>query len=131
MKIEKFEEIIVWQKGMDLCVSIYSFSESGKFSKDFALRDQMRRAAISIPSNISEGFERESTNQFIYFLQIAKASAGELRTQISLANRLKYFDEKDFIKLNQEVIDVSKMIGGFITYLKNVRKKNLESKNSK
>ncbi len=127
-KIERFEEIVAWQKGMDLCVRIYSISDDGKFAKDYGLRDQIRRAAVSIPSNISEGFERESNNQFIYFLQIAKASSGELRTQITLARRLNYIVEEDFKKLNDEVLEVSKVIGGFITYLRNSKKKKLETK---
>ena len=113
---------------MDLCVRIYSISDDGKFAKDYGLRDQIRRAAVSIPSNISEGFERESNNQFIYFLQIAKASAGELRTQITLARRLNYLSEEDFKKLNDEVLEVSKVIGGFIAYLRNSKKKKLETK---
>lgn len=128
-KIERFEEIVAWQKGMDLCVRIYSISDDGKFARDFGLRDQIRRSVVSIPSNISEGFERESNNQFIYFLQIAKASAGELRTQITLARRLNYIIEEDFKKLNDEVLEVSKVIGGFITYLRNSKKKKLETKN--
>ena len=127
-KIERFEEIVAWQKGMDLCVRIYSISDDGKFAKDYGLRDQIRRAAVSIPSNISEGFERESNNQFIYFLQIAKASAGELRTQITLARRLNYLSEEDFKKLNDEVLEVSKVIIGFIAYLRNSKKKKLETK---
>ena len=127
-KIERFEEIVAWQKGMDLCVRIYSISDDGKFAKDYGLRDQIRRAAVSIPSNISEGFERESNNQFIYFLQIAKASSGELRTQITLARRLNYIVEEDFKKLNDEVLEVSKVIGGLITYLRNSKKKKLETK---
>ena len=127
-KIERFEEIVAWKKGMDLCVQIYSISDDGKFAKDYGLRDQIRRSAVSIPSNISEGFERESNNQFIYFLQIAKASAGELRTQITLARRLNYITEEDFKKLNDEVLEVSKVIGGFITYLRNSKKKKIESK---
>ena len=67
-KIEKFEDIIAWQKAMELCDFIYTMTNKELFSKDFGLKDQIRRAAVSVVSNIAEGFERESNNQFIYFL---------------------------------------------------------------
>ncbi len=79
-KVEKIEELKVWQLAIGLTNSIYSITNNTFFNKDFALRDQIRKSAISVPSNIAEGFERNSTNQFLYFLVIAKGSAGELRT---------------------------------------------------
>jgi four helix bundle protein len=76
-KIERFEDLEVWQAGMNLCLTVYELTNSTEFSKDFALRDQVRKSAISVPSNIAEGFERDSNRQFLYFLVIAKASCGE------------------------------------------------------
>lgn len=121
-KIELFEDIVAWQKGMELCNAIYAITLKEDFAKDYALKDQIRKSAISIPSNISEGFERESNNQFIYFLVIAKASAGELRTQLSIAKTQKYISEEEFHKLREQCLNVSKLISGFISYLRKTQK---------
>lgn len=121
-RIERFEDIIAWQTAMGLCDLIYSFTNNALFSKDFALRDQIRKSAISVPSNISEGFERESNNQFIYFLLIAKASAGELRTQLYIAKNRNYISEQQFNQALKEVLNVSKLISGFASYLRERRK---------
>lgn len=117
-----FEELEVWQYGMNLCEQVYALSENAGLSKDFSLKDQIRRSAISIPSNISEGFERGSEKQFIYFLVIAKGSCGELRTQLNLANRLKYIDNEMYIEMNDRCLSISKQLSGFINYLKNKNK---------
>ena len=78
-KIEKFEDLKVWQKAREVNLHLYNLSNKGTFSKDFALRDQIRRASVSIVSNIAEGFERNGNKEFNQFLSIAKASAGEIR----------------------------------------------------
>ena len=116
--IKRFEELEVWKAGMELCSSIYALTNSELFSKDFGLKDQIRRSSISVPSNISEGFERDSKKQFLYFLVIAKGSCGELRTQLKIASNLKYISEQEYDKLNMECLSVSKQLAGFITYLK-------------
>jgi len=116
--IKRFEELEVWKAGMELCSSIYALTNSELFSKDFGLKDQIRRSSISVPSNISEGFERDSKKQFLYFLVIAKGSCGELRTQLKIASNLKYISEQEYDKLNLECLSVSKQLAGFITYLK-------------
>jgi four helix bundle protein len=121
-KIERFEDIIAWQKGMELCDVIYAITLKESFAKDYALKDQIRKSAISVPSNISEGFERESNNQFIYFLVIAKASAGELRTQLYIAKNQKYISEEEFNELKNQCLNVSKLISGFVSYLREKRK---------
>lgn len=121
--ILKFEDIVAWQKALELSDLIYEHSNKDKFSKDFGLRDQMRRASVSVVSNIAEGFEREGNNQFIYFLLIAKASAGELRAQLYVARNQKYITTKEFDQLNNKVIEVSKTISGFISYLRTQKKK--------
>lgn len=121
-KIEKFEDILAWQKSMSLCNEVYALTFNEKITKDFALREQIRKSAISIPSNIAEGFERGSNIQFKYFLTIAKASAGELRTQLYIAKNLNYITEKEFESILNECSNVSKLISKFVTYLKNNEK---------
>lgn len=121
-KISRFEDIIAWQKALELSDLIYSHSNKDNFAKDFGLRDQMRRASVSVVSNIAEGFEREGNNQFIYFLLVAKASAGELRAQLYIARNQKYITKQEFEILNTKVLEVSKTISGFITYLRSQKK---------
>lgn len=128
-KVDKIEDIVVWQLSIELTNAIYSITNNGLFNKDFALRDQIRKSAISVPSNIAEGFERNSTNQFIYFLVIAKGSAGELRTQLLIAKNQNYITESEFEKINNEVLEISKKLGSFITYLKEFKTKALKHYN--
>ncbi|MBL7917755.1 MAG: four helix bundle protein [Bacteroidia bacterium] len=115
---EKFEELEVWKVSMELCTNIYKITNKEMFSKDYGLKDQIRRSAISIPSNISEGFERDSKNQFVYFLTISKGSCGELRTQLKIAKSLNYLGSDEFEKINEQCLSVSKQLSGFINYLK-------------
>jgi four helix bundle protein len=117
-KFNSFEEIIAWQKARALNSELYLITDQGDFSKDYGLRDQIRRASISITSNIAEGFERETTKEFIRFLYIAKASSGEFRSQLYLAIDLKYISNNEFERLNFKVNEVSKLISGLIKYLK-------------
>jgi len=84
-KIKRFEAIDCWKKARDLTKSIYSISLGATFSKDFALRDQLRRSSISILSNIAEGFERDGNKEFVQFFSIAKGSCGEARAQLYVA----------------------------------------------
>ncbi|MDP2089697.1 MAG: four helix bundle protein [Flavobacteriaceae bacterium] len=117
-KFNSFEEIIAWQKARELNAEIYSITNiNNAFSKDFGLRDQIRRSCISISSNIAEGFERETTKEFIRFLYIAKASAGEFRSQLYLAIDLKYINIDKFEKLSIKINDISKLLSGLIKYL--------------
>ena len=117
-KFNSFEEIISWQKARELNKEIYYLTNTNNsFSKDFGLRDQIRKSSISISSNIAEGFERETTKEFIRFLYIAKASAGEFRSQLYLAFDLKYIINEEFEKLKLKVNEVSKLISGLIKYL--------------
>lgn len=117
-KVEKFEDLKVWQQGMLLCKEIYTITQYEVFAKDYGLKDQIRRSAISIPSNISEGFERDSQKQFLYFLAIAKGSCGELRTQLHLAFELGYITEGALENLKDHCIQTSRQLSGFISYLK-------------
>ncbi|QYJ69006.1 four helix bundle protein [Flavobacterium litorale] len=117
-KLNSFEEIIAWQKSRELNAEIYKVTnENVLFAKDYGLRDQIRKASISITSNIAEGFERETTKEFIRFLYIAKASAGEFRSQLYLASDLNYISNDEFKKLNVKINDISKLLSGFIKYL--------------
>ncbi len=118
-KINSFEEIQAWQKARELNKRVYQLSTKGSFSKDFGLRDQIRRASISILSNIAEGFERNGSREFVQFLSIAKGSAGELRAQLYAALDLEYIDEAEFKELFLLVTDTSKLISGFMQHLKN------------
>lgn len=111
-KIEKFEDLIAWQKARELTKKIYGLTSDGQFAKDFGLRDQIRRAAVSVMSNISEGFERGSAKEFHQFLVIAKASCAEVRSQLYVALDASYIDEISFQELNQQAIEVSRIIGG-------------------
>lgn len=108
-----FEELDVWQEGCDLAVRIYQVIEKGPISKDFGLKDQMKRAAISIPSNIAEGKERETVPELLRYLYYAKGSAGELRTQLYIAGRIGYIDEKIFSELLDDTMLLSKKLGSF------------------
>ena len=122
-KIENFEELEVWKISMQLCTEIYRLTNTDLFSKDFGLKDQIRRSAISIPSNISEGYERDGKNQFLYFLAIAKGSCGELRTQLKIAFNLEYINEIEYSTINETCLLTSKQLFGFIKYLKNYKDK--------
>lgn len=127
-KISTFEDIEVWKKAVELCEKVYLLSENSTLNKDYGLRDQIRKSAISIPSNIAEGFERESNNQFIYFLTIAKGSCGELRTQLFLAMKIKHIGEEIHNELRSDCLNISKQLSNFIKYLKSTKNKNLKSK---
>jgi four helix bundle protein len=116
-KIERFEEIKAWQLAKDLVATVYRSSENGRFAKDYSLRDQIRRAAVSVMSNIAEGFERGSDKDFQRFLYMAKGSAGEVRSHLFVANDLGYLTAEDFSVLRSKAENVSKSLSGFITYL--------------
>jgi four helix bundle protein len=115
--ITRFEEIEAWQTARELTKLIYALTEEGKFSRDFGLKDQIRRASVSIMSNISEGFESQTQAQFIRYLGIAKASAGEVRCQLYVAHDLGYTNEEQFLKLFAVAEKTSRQIARFISYL--------------
>ncbi len=116
--IKSFEDIEVWQKSREFLKEIYAISRNNLLAKDFILRDQIIRAAISINSNIAEGFERSGTREFIQFLSIAKGSAGELRSQLYIALDQGYIDEIKFQELIEMSTAISRMISGLIEYLR-------------
>ena len=117
-KVKKFEDIQSWKKARSLTKRIYDVTLTGPISKDFGLRDQIRRAGVSILSNIAEGFERGGDKEFLHFLAIAKGSAGELRAQLYVALDQGYIPPKTFELLSTEATEVSQLISGFMRYLK-------------
>ena len=116
--IQKFEDLKVWQKAREVNLEIYKLSNKGSFSKDFGLRDQIRRASVSILSNVAEGFERNGNKEFSQFLSIAKASAAEVRAQLYVAKDLVYISNDEFTEVVNDLIEVSKMLSGLMSYLK-------------
>ncbi len=116
--ITRFEDIQAWQTARQLTRRIYAVSNQGAFARDYGLRDQMRRASVSIMSNIAEGFESDTQQQFIRFLGHAMASAGELRAQLYVALDVGYIDENDFKTLFDQVDKASRQLSRFISYLK-------------
>lgn len=121
-KFTSFEEITSWQKSRIFNKRIYLITEEATFKNDFDFVRQIRRASLSISSNIAEGFERNTDKEFIHFLFIAKASAGEVRSQLYLAFDLNYITKEIFGELFDEISEISKLIAGFIKYLQNSQK---------
>jgi len=117
-RIERFEDLEIWQSGKAMANLIYDATSTGKFSQDYVLRDQVRRASVSIFSNIAEGFERNGNREFIQFLYIAKASCGEVRAQMAFAKDRCYISQSDFDLMYSNLISLSNQITGFIRYLR-------------
>ena len=110
MKSSDFRQLIVWQKGMDLAYEIYSLVKSLPREETYALSDQLRRSAVSIPSNIAEGQGRNSAKEFMKFRAIARGSLWELSTQIELCERLSYLTPEQTSKTNTLISEISKML---------------------
>ncbi|MFQ5903161.1 MAG: four helix bundle protein [Candidatus Binatia bacterium] len=119
MKIERFEEIQSWQKARELNREMYDITKNAQFSKDFSLRDQIRRATVSIMANIAEGFGRKSKKEFANFLNMAHGSAAEVQCHLYVALDQNYINRKEFEGLYERAEEVSKMIQGFMNYLNN------------
>ena len=117
--IESHKNLIVWQKSMDLVESVYGITEKFPSKEQFGLISQMRRAAVSIPSNIAEGYGRHASGSYIQFLSIARGSLLELETQIELSIRLKYFNECESEKIFSDIIEISKMLTSLILKIGN------------
>lgn len=111
-KVKAFEDLVAWQKGRKLAVAVYQATRRGPLEKDFGLSGQMQRAAVSIPSNVAEGFERGTRPEFHRFLSNAKGSCGELRTQLYIASDIGCLADHDFTQLLSQATEVSRIIGG-------------------
>jgi four helix bundle protein len=116
--IEKFEDLEIWQLAKNVANQIYDITSIGKFSYDYVLRDQIRRAVVSIFSNIAEGFERNRNKEFVQFLSIAKASCGEVRAQLIFAKERDYISSEQFETVVKNLLSLSSQIAGFSKYLK-------------
>jgi|SRR5581483_3348517 len=115
--ITRFEDVEAWRKGRELARRVYQVSAKGAFAQDFGLRDQIRRAAVSVISNIAEGFERDGNRELRQFLSLAKGSVGELRAQLYVALDAHFISAAEFEDLNVLALETVRLIGGFIQYL--------------
>ena len=123
MRINRFEELEIWQLSRTLVKEIYKITNEVQFKKDFALRDQLRRAGLSVMSNIAEGFERKTRNELNQFLYISKGSAGEVRSQLYVSYDLKYISQEQFNELFNLSEKVTRKISSFIKYLSSLKSK--------
>lgn len=117
MKIKRFEDLQIWRLSLKLTKEIYDLTAMNKFAKDFGLRDQIRRAVVSISSNMVEGFEKNNNNELIRYLKISKGSVGEVRNQLYIALAINYINQSEFDKINKEFDILASQIGKFISYL--------------
>ncbi|PLY14342.1 four helix bundle protein [Sulfurimonas sp. CVO] len=114
--VKSFKDLTVWQKSIDFVASVYLLVKQLPKEETYALSDQIRRAVVSIPSNIAEGFGRNSTKEYVQFLYIALGSASEVETQIIIGQKIGYF--KDIEQYSQDINEIKKMINGLISSLK-------------
>ena len=117
-RIDRFEDLEIWKLAKNIANRIYDVTAVGKFSQDYVLRDQVRRAGVSLFSNIAEGFERNGNREFLQFLSIAKASCGEVRAQMIFARDRCYISEDELQTITHDLISLSNQIGGFCKYLR-------------
>lgn len=110
-KVECFEDLFVWQKSIEFVKEIYLITDRAGIRNDFGLKNQMRDSSISIPSNIAEGFERRFRKEYLNFLNFAKGSAGEIRSQLYVAHAVGYISENELDKLRE----MAKFLSGSIT----------------
>ncbi|OPY79847.1 MAG: hypothetical protein A4E65_01711 [Syntrophorhabdus sp. PtaU1.Bin153] len=127
--MRNFEELDIWKQGCQLAIDLYGVTEKEPFTKDFGLRDQIRRSAVSIPSNISEKKERETVKELVRYLYISKGSAGELKTHLYIAQQIGYLDVAAYSDFAGRVTTLAKQIGGFIRKLKGTHATELADHN--
>jgi four helix bundle protein len=118
MKVQKFEDLNVYQRARDLTNRIYELTRDEKFARDFSLVNQIRRAAVSVMSNIAEGFERGTNAEFVQFLYVAKGSSGEVRAQLTVALDQKYISTNDYVELTDLCRRINGMLTNLINYLR-------------
>ncbi len=120
-RVHRFEDLVAWQKGKDLAVAIYKTTQRGSLSKNFGLTGQMQRAAVSVPSNVAEGYERGTPSEFHHGLSTAKGSCGELRTPLYSASEVGYLTQEEFVPLMARAEEVGRIIGGLREAVKQQR----------
>ncbi|MGI9650026.1 four helix bundle protein [Chryseobacterium sp. RLHN22] len=113
-----FKELLVWQKSISFVTEIYQLTNVFPKDEMYGLTSQIRRASISIPSNIAEGNSRRSVADYLQFLKIARGSSAEIETQLIIAKNLKFLSEENYLKLNQDITEISIMLNGLINSLK-------------
>jgi four helix bundle protein len=118
MKVNSFEELVIWQKAIEIGVEIYHLSDQVPLKNDYKSRDQLIGSVVSISNNIAEGFEYNNRIQFVKFLGYAKGSAGELRSQLALLVKVNRVSEEKYLILREELIGLSRQIKALVTYLK-------------
>ena len=126
--VKRFEDLEVWKKSREICKYINELTLNDKFSKDFSLKDQIKRSSGSVMDNIAEGFERDGNKEFINFLTISKGSLGEVRSQCYRALDYGYINEVEFDFLINETVSLSERLGKFISYLRNSEFKGIKFK---
>jgi four helix bundle protein len=120
--IKRFEDIKAWQEARNLVKEVYLITNKGNFRKDFSLREQIQRASISTLSNIAEGYARNSTKEFLQFLNIARGSLAEVQSQLYVAVDLNYINKEEFGSLYKKTTEIASLVNGFIRYLKGNKK---------
>lgn len=120
MGYQSFKDLRVWREAKDLAINIYKITANGHLSRDYGLKDQMQRAAVSISSNIAEGYERGGNKELLRYLVIARSSASELRSQLEIARGIGFIQEKRFLILDEHCCK----IGSMITKLMSARKRS-------
>jgi four helix bundle protein len=114
---KRFEDIMAWQKARQVTNTVYNVTKNGEFAKDFGLRDQIRRASVSIMANIAEGFARRSDKDFAYFLNISRSSAAEAQSHLYVAMDQGYIEQKEFNEIYKQLEETSKMIFALVKHL--------------
>src|SRR3989338_5562859 len=117
MPVYSHKDLIVWQKGIKLCKAVYEITDKFPKSEIYGVTSQIRRSAVSIPSNIAEGRSRNTTKDFLHFLSIALGSASELETQLEIAKELSFLNEEKYLEINALLEEVSKMTVGLMKKL--------------
>lgn len=119
MAVKGFKELLVWQKAIDLVDAVYIVTESFPAKEVYGLSSQMRRCAVSIPSNIAEGSERKGTKELLHFLSIAKGSLAELETQLIISQRRQFLSEQHSTKMTEQIRELDYLIFNLMQKLKN------------
>lgn len=125
MKYSRFEDLPIWQEARKLTKDVYTVTQDGDFSKDFRFKNQIRDASVSVMSNIAEGFENQTTKQFIRYLYIAKGSSGEFRSQLYVALDAGYIKEEVMLNFKKRAENISKQASNLIGYLEKYNNQNV------
>lgn len=127
MKIQQFEDTEAWRKARVLVDAVHRLSSNGQWKNDWPLRDQIQRAAISVTANIAEGFDGQTDGDFIQFLVYSRRSASEVQSHLYLAYDRGYLSKADADRLQQQVLEVKRLINGFIRYLRTSKRSHASS----